>query len=132
MNFDCGCGFHAELSAKQRERIAVSGGRVKCPKCGKPSLVQISDEAEVEPALATGVDSNSLNDLLGISGEMSNDDSEESCEPSKAATDFAPAEDSQFSSSKAIYRMATKRSDASSSDWMQPVVVGRRHWTLGQ
>ena len=41
MNFDCECGFHTELSAKQRERIAVSGGRVKCPKCGESSTVDV-------------------------------------------------------------------------------------------
>ena len=37
MTFNCECGFHAELSAKQLDRIAASGGRVKCPKCGKRS-----------------------------------------------------------------------------------------------
>ncbi len=33
--FVCECGFRVELSAEKRERLAVSGGRAKCPKCGK-------------------------------------------------------------------------------------------------
>ncbi|MFM9961844.1 MAG: hypothetical protein ACKV2Q_11535 [Planctomycetaceae bacterium] len=35
MAFVCECGFRAELSAEQRQRLAASGGRAKCPKCGK-------------------------------------------------------------------------------------------------
>lgn len=40
--FVCECGFRAELSAEQRERLAASGGRAKCPKCGKSAKVSRS------------------------------------------------------------------------------------------
>ena len=66
MAFVCECGFQAKLSAQQRQRLATSGGRAKCPKCGKICTVSELDVAtDDSPELATESPT-SIENALGL------------------------------------------------------------------
>lgn len=66
MTFVCECGFRAELSAEKRQRLAASGGRVKCPKCGKINTPRIPNEMAIEPPQISSAHGNEIDDLLGL------------------------------------------------------------------
>jgi len=69
MDFVCDCGFRAELSAEQRQRLAASGGRAKCPKCGKIITSRIQNEMAVEPPQKSSAHGNEIEDLLGLNSD---------------------------------------------------------------
>jgi len=109
MNFVCECGFRAELSAEKFQRLAASGGRVKCPKCGKRSTLRIPNETADEPAQVSTAQGSEIEDLLGLSGEAApNEQSQQSGIPVESAATFSPTKDTTVVGGKWHFRLETK------------------------
>ena len=109
MNFVCECGFRAELSAEQRQRLAASGGRAKCPKCGKIITPRIPNEMAVEPPQISSAHGNEIEDLLGMTeGTPPNKPSQQSADPVESVVTVSPTKGATIDGGKSRFRMTTK------------------------
>ena len=92
MDFVCDCGFRAELSAEQRQRLAASGGRAKCPKCGKIITPRIPNGMAVESPQISAAHGNKIEDLLGLKSDAPSPPVAEPEQVSRAGTNVGALE----------------------------------------
>lgn len=109
MAFVCECGFRAELSAEQRQRLAASGGRAKCPKCGKINTPRIPNEMAVEPPQISSSHGNEIEALLGMTEDTRpNEPSQQSHDPVESVAAVSPPRGETIDGGKSRSRSPSK------------------------